>query len=1191
MREEGNIYIWMGVFIAILALPVLASGHSGHSAEEVVVRLSAVDAGTYTFSCDVPDDAATPRTWSVRKDSTGEELHQPLPQTEEATFSTDKLTEQELYHIGCQTNRLVDGEYVNIRGDFHIDLRPEDQRTIKVHSSEATTIDMTCRPQEDASGASWLFLDASTGESYTLEGEQRISHTVPEPGLWDVECHANGQHAVLPVEFFESGPAYVPNSEGCVPGHGCAGDGTTDENQTVPDDNQTSPDTNETQDSSDTNQTDGACTSELKDLTATCEGTITSDTFDGCRHVTCENGGESIQLMACDKPDEGEPERFEMYLHAATDNPPSVCLGGTCIQDEGFASTQYPVCTEADNTSAPEDNETSPPVDDTNDNQTINEFQVCHESVTQLPASCEGGAIVEDSNTGSCRTLRCESGDAHLEVMACDKPDGQQAQYFEMYKKSGDGQLDICIGDTCLDGWGFRRGGDLPVCTQEETQVCTAEEAPVCGVDGNTYSNECHAKQQGVAVDYEGVCQDDTQTCYSSLAELPVTCSSGSVVEDEDIGGCRAVTCADGDQSTSVLACEKPDEGPKEFFEMYKKSGGAVEVCLGSTCLQDAGYTKSGAFPVCSGTGSSGDSLAAPTGWVAPGADADPTFLHLELTDAANSDLHASSDFEVWSADGSERVWSANGITAPNRYHVHGPDGTFENSRAGTGQLAHDTQYQARVRYKDTSGSYTQWSDWRVFTTRSADTGGSGGSDEPQVSGDWQAPDGYVVEEFASGFDVPVHVAAAPAGMYDDLPDYREPWLYVTELYGTVKVVFKDGSTAVFADDLLNFDPFGSITGGGQMGLVGLYVDESTGDVFVSTVYMNDAEEIRGKVVRFAASSDGSTYTDKTTISDDWPSAPSHQVQQVTRGPEGKLYIGLGDALEAGNAQDDSTLAGKVVRFDEDGSNLEVFAKGLRNPFGMDWRPGYGQLFATDNAPNSGDTLYQITEGGNYMWPCQNAPCNDEEALADLGVSPVDVEFGSDPSTLFVAVGGPIYYEGVPSNGKHILEFTLDGDGKVVGQREFVKYVGDGYGTPIGMDFGPDGLYFTDIYGEAGFVGLGETEASIYRVRPGNGEVCSSCDSGELRAGISIEPWYPKDQGDFLEYIFKCKALDGTGGYDYKIDYGDGSQTGFGPQELYYKTYPDVDQDFTVTCTVRDGAGAQASRSMTINPADFIAEQ
>ncbi len=77
------------------------------------------------------------------------------------------------------------------------------------------------------------------------------------------------------------------------------------------------------------------CYNSAKTLPATCSGNITSDSFNGCRSITCNNK----TILACDKKG-----FFEMYNQGGPTNI-EICIGKTCIDDEGYAaSTPYPVC-------------------------------------------------------------------------------------------------------------------------------------------------------------------------------------------------------------------------------------------------------------------------------------------------------------------------------------------------------------------------------------------------------------------------------------------------------------------------------------------------------------------------------------------------------------------------------------------------------------------------------------------------------------------------------------------------------------------------------------------------------------------------------------------------------------------------------------------------------------------------------
>ncbi len=90
--------------------------------------------------------------------------------------------------------------------------------------------------------------------------------------------------------------------------------------------------------------------------------------------------------------------------------------------------------------------------------------------------------------------------------------------------------------------------------------------------------------------------------CYTSLQKMPVTCEGGVITEDM-WDGCRHITCAKDNSSMKVLACNKPDFGKPEYFEMYKQQDAdALEICIGTTCISTNWYARSPDFPICPNT-------------------------------------------------------------------------------------------------------------------------------------------------------------------------------------------------------------------------------------------------------------------------------------------------------------------------------------------------------------------------------------------------------------------------------------------------------------------------------------------------------------------------------------------------------------------------------------------------------------
>jgi glucose/arabinose dehydrogenase len=114
-----------------------------------------------------------------------------------------------------------------------------------------------------------------------------------------------------------------------------------------------------------------------------------------------------------------------------------------------------------------------------------------------------------------------------------------------------------------------------------------------------------------------------------------------------------------------------------------------------------------------------------------------------------------------------------------------------------------------------------------------------------------------------------------------------------------------------------------------------------------------------------------------------------HNGGDLTFGTDGTLFVTVGEAGNAANAQDPSSLGGKVLRLRPDGSPAEdplpgpAYSMGLRNSFGICVDPSTGDLWETENGPSSDDEVNRIVAGGNYGWPDQLGPGGDPSRFVD----------------------------------------------------------------------------------------------------------------------------------------------------------------------------------------------------------------
>jgi glucose/arabinose dehydrogenase len=437
---------------------------------------------------------------------------------------------------------------------------------------------------------------------------------------------------------------------------------------------------------------------------------------------------------------------------------------------------------------------------------------------------------------------------------------------------------------------------------------------------------------------------------------------------------------------------------------------------------------------------------------------------------------------------------------------------------------------------------------------------------------------GYRIERVVGGLQLPVNIAFVPK----PLPDADAPLFYVTELYGTIRAVLRDGTLRDYATNLLNFDPTGQFPGSGEQGIVGTVVDPASGDLFVANVF-----EVAGwhypRVIRLHSLDGGRTAAFITTVLD-MPNdviGPSHQISSVSIGPDGRLYVHLGDGFEIAAAQNRTSFRGKILRLNLDGTAPEdnpfydasdgitatdyIYALGFRNPFGGAWRAADKALYEVENGPEV-DRLAKITPGTNYQWNGSNDDMHVHAAYVwDPQVAPVNIAFvqsstfgGSGfPSSAigkaYVSESGPTWVPGVVSNGKRIREFTFDGSGNVVDTRPFVEYTGSGYATVAALAAGPDGLYFSDLYPDHDSPIA--YDANVYRIRHVGRIAIAAEVVNDLTKSIQFTPNLDMPQYASIAWDFG----DGTTSSE---PYPVHSFAGFGPYDVKLTVVADQSDTF-----------------------------
>ncbi|SPP64556.1 Glucose sorbosone dehydrogenase (modular protein) [Nitrospira lenta] len=229
-----------------------------------------------------------------------------------------------------------------------------------------------------------------------------------------------------------------------------------------------------------------------------------------------------------------------------------------------------------------------------------------------------------------------------------------------------------------------------------------------------------------------------------------------------------------------------------------------------------------------------------------------------------------------------------------------------------------------------------------------------------------QPPTGdLTLQSVLSGLNFPVGLSLAPDGRV----------FFNERLTGKIRII--DQQWQLVPTEFCQI----AIVTSGEQGLLGLTLDPDFATNHFVYVYHSAAGPLRNRVVRYTES--GGFCTNQQIILDNLPANGNHNGGIIQFGPDGKLYVVIGDAENTANAQSLTTLAGKILRINPDGSApsdnpffsnsnanaQKIFSLGHRNSYGFTFHPHTGHLWETENGPSDTDEINRVISGGNYGWP------------------------------------------------------------------------------------------------------------------------------------------------------------------------------------------------------------------------------
>lgn len=295
----------------------------------------------------------------------------------------------------------------------------------------------------------------------------------------------------------------------------------------------------------------------------------------------------------------------------------------------------------------------------------------------------------------------------------------------------------------------------------------------------------------------------------------------------------------------------------------------------------------------------------------------------------------------------------------------------------------------------------------------------------------WKTPNGFGQSQTQDPIEIafPNLTFNQPVGLFS--PGDGSNRLFVIEQQGIIRVF---QNTRTVATSSVFLDLTDRVLYGGEQGLLGLAFHpnyENNGYLYVNYVTDGPRRTIIARFTVNAANPNQANRDSQQILLEVNQPFTNHKGGQLTFGPDGNLYIGLGDGGSAGdpfvNGQNRSVLLGKILRIDVNspssgrnysipadnpftGNSLgyreEIYAHGFRNPWRFSFDPLTGRLWVADVGQSQREEIDIVEKGKNYGWNIMEGSL-DYAGGSHAGLELPVWEYGRDQG--IAVIGGYVY--------------------------------------------------------------------------------------------------------------------------------------------------------------------------------------